>query len=204
MVQHFLELSDAEVLPIVALRMGDTARTENTFLNEIMEIDEAVMCLDKAEEKEVRQQQDTAKSCKAENLVFQKRYTEKLVAVQAAQAAARPKPKAKARARAPPAPDPVRPLPQGDLTQAQIKHLCPPGGSVWRANVHGSWMGHFPPLPRVSFPWNVYGHRYSAVKLLRNLWESWAMIHGMVLPRDCPIVGLFHAEGEADAAAVVG
>lgn len=200
-----LGLNDAEVLQIVAIRMGDQSCHQNTFLDEIMEIDEAVMCLDKAEEKEVRQQQEAAKSTKAANLVFQERYRVKLVAVQAAQAAAaKAKAKPKAKARASPPPDPPGPLPQGDLTQAQIKHMCPPGGSVWRANIQGSWMGHYPPMPRISYSWGIYGHRYSAIKLLRSLWESWAVIHGREVPRDCPIEGLFQAVGEADAAAVVG
>jgi len=210
MVQTILKLPDHLVLPIVAARLGSSSDFDNTFLDEVLQIDEAIDCLDKAEEKDVRKHQSDAKASKQANSEYLTSYSRKFAKVQAAREvavqAAAPKSKARAKPKAMPAPArlPVV-LPEGELSQNQIKVLLPPETSVWRANHHHSWMGHCPPFPRVSAPWAQYGHRYAAIRLLRTLWEQWAKLNNKSMPSDCEVQGLFEVEASEQAAsAIVG
>ena len=91
-------------------------------------------------------------------------------------------------------------LPDGDLAQPMLKPLVPAGGSLWRGNNNGSWNSHFPPYPRFSASVHLYGHRESAVMCLRSLWEHYLHEHLLELA-DCPIEGLFLADGIAAIAA---
>ena len=213
-MQSVLQISDAETLKIVAIRLGHDRSSENAFLDEILEIEEAVDCLDKAEEKQVRDEKAYAKSAKAMQYEFVSKYRAKSSSVRAAQvaaeAAAAPKARAKGRARVaavpgpggePPAPP--RDLPAGDLLQADLKLFAPPGGFVWRANKQGSWQGHYPPFRRVSYSWHQHGHRFAGIKVLRHLWSNHLTVHNLRIPQDCTVRGLFDAQANELASAQV-
>ncbi len=86
--------------------------------------------------------------------------------------------------------DPTRDVPPGELSQAQLRHLVPPGGHIWRSNVAGAWHGHYAPFPRRSFAWNMYGHRESALMVLRYLWTNHLTSNG-TSQEACPVRGLF-------------
>ena len=98
-------------------------------------------------------------------------------------------------------PPPPRRLPEGDLTQPMLKPLLPPGASLWHGNVAGTWNSHYPPFPRVSAAWALYGHRGAAVKVLRDVWSKHLMMHAQTVA-DCPIQGLFVGDGVAAVPAV--
>lgn len=77
--------------------------------------------------------------------------------------------------------------------QANAKAFVPPGGSIWRANVHNQWAGHYRPYPRVSASWLMHGPQEALRIVIAKLWEQHLEAEGR--PRsDCPIAGLF-AEG---------
>ena len=81
-------------------------------------------------------------------------------------------------------------VPEGALTQQQVKAMLPPGASVWRGNWgQGHWWGHLPPHSRVSRSW-LHGHRESAFFVLRRLWNSYLKDNGLTRA-DCPVSRLF-------------
>ena len=117
----------------------------------------------------------------------------KLVAAAAKAALAKPKAKSKAKAKGAGkggGGPPMRDLPDGDLVQAQLRPLVPPGGHIWRANLAGAWCSHFAPFPRFSCSWHLYGHREAAVLVLRDLWTKYLTFHGLEMSQ-CSIRGLF-------------
>ena len=87
----------------------------------------------------------------------------------------------------------VRRLPEGDLQQADLAPLVPPGGHIWRGNKVGAWSSHLKPFRRFSLSWHVHGHRWSAVLVLRDLWSKYLLLNGET-EEQCPIEGLFAEE----------
>jgi hypothetical protein len=116
-----------------------------------------------------------------------------------ARALASAKGKAKARGKALP---PMRidwkglnAFPVGVPLQSQVKHLVPPGASVWRRNRYQAWAGHLPPHPRISRAWHLYGGHDKALRLLcQTLWQQYLFANGLS-QADCPISGLFESGG---------
>ncbi len=81
-------------------------------------------------------------------------------------------------------------IPPGELTQAQVKALASKGGFVWEGRANGSWQGHFPPWPRTSKSWFLYGQRQAATCVLRYLWDCWQEQHDLTRA-DVPIPNLY-------------
>lgn len=215
MLCHILpEMEQTDLLAVASKRLGGTsAPGDDCTLQEILLIDEAVACLDKAEESEVREEQKKTRAAEADRKVYEQKYRAQRVRVMAAAAAApsssgRKGARSKGVGRGSSSSRSSQParlrLPEGDLQQAQIKHLVPPNCSIWRANQQGSWQGHCEPFKRVSASWHLWGHRFSAVRVLRLLWEQHLTLTGGSIPEDCPIEGLFSVQpAEAEAGAVV-
>ena len=49
----------------------------------------------------------------------------------------------------------------------------------------------FPPFERFSASWALYGMKGSALRVLQDMWEKYGLVHSLVMPRDCPIEGIF-------------
>eukprot|EP00974_Lingulodinium_polyedra_P096797 9381462-Lingulodinium_polyedra.AAC.1 len=78
--------------------------------------------------------------------------------------------KAGSRARA----DPPRTVPPGDISQADLRCLTPPGGHIWIGNQVGSWNSHQPPFSRFSASWHLHGSsREAALAVLRDMWTKY-------------------------------
>ena len=87
-------------------------------------------------------------------------------------------------------------VPAGEISQPQLKLLCPPGGFVWTGHATGTWHCHFKPWPRASRSWHLCGgSRPAAVEILKFLWDRWCVTHG-ASHDDIPIIGIFDGEGE--------
>lgn len=211
MVEHFLPgLSSHQVLDIVAKRLAGDCKYNDCVLEEILQLDEAVQCLDKAEEDDVRQEQKKVRAEQSEHKAFLTRFREKRATVvppaskggRAGGAAARGRGNGRGGSASSSSVAALR-LPEGDLQQRQVKHLLPPGCSIWRSNLQGSWQGHCPPFRRCSASWHLYGHRFAAVLVLRKLWAQHLEISGGVVPQDCLVEGLFSVSPEEAEAGVV-
>eukprot|EP00972_Heterocapsa_arctica_P033624 4948088-Heterocapsa_arctica.AAC.1 len=81
-------------------------------------------------------------------------------------------------------------MPAGTIEQKDAKKLDPPGGFIWRGNKSGTWQGHYPPMPRRSYSWAVYGQRGAAMRVLQDMWSKWCNCHG-VDKSEAPIAGLW-------------
>lgn len=44
---------------------------------------------------------------------------------------------------------------------------------------------------RFSASWALYGMKGSALRVLQDMREKYGLVHSLVMPRDCPIEGIF-------------
>ena len=86
---------------------------------------------------------------------------------------------------------PWHPVPDGAITQPEARILLPPGASVWKANIEGCWMGHFPPFKRVSKSWRLHGHREAALEVVKDCWRTYAEANLVSVEAVCNVLGLF-------------
>jgi len=112
-----------------------------------------------------------------------------------AKAAAAAKGKGKAKAKAVPRRSVAwkgpRDFPKDVPPQAEVKHLVPPGASIWRRNLVHAWGGRLLPHPRISRAWQLYGGHYNALRLVcQSLWQEYLFANGFT-QADCPIAGVF-------------
>lgn len=213
LIRGILGANEEHALEIVSKRLGGKVNDygNETVLQDILQLDEAIRMLDRDEEKQVRKEQERARDAVKSNTDYVRKFQGRKRAVVAAKevAAAKAAPsgkgrqRTKAKASASSAPRPVR-IPPGDLQQVQLAQFCPPGGHIWKGRVAGSWQGHFPPYPRYGASWHLYGHRYAAVLALRYLWQSYLEYNCKVCPQGCPIEHIFEIlPDEAAAGAVI-
>lgn len=200
LVHHILQTDDNDTLACMQHRMSIMHR-EAPFRSELfLELDEGLSALDKDEEKDARRQQNTEKVEQRLREDFTERFRKTCVRV-------RPKAKAKAsgsargsgsqasgrRRRASPVGEErgYAAVPPGAITQQQAKALLPPGASVWKDNHTGNWQSHFPGYRRSSRSWNRYGHRESALEVVRDAWRHYAIHNGWQVADCSPPQGLF-------------
>ena len=89
-----------------------------------------------------------------------------------------------------------RPLPGAHTSQAELRLLAPPGGSIWVARTTGAYCGHFPPFRRRSASWRLYGTERAAKRVLRYLWRAYCLLNGYD-ESVIPIIGLMAEDVEA-------
>ena len=86
-----------------------------------------------------------------------------------------------------------REIPAGELSQSQVAHLNPPGGSIWRANKKKAWMSHMPPWPRHSALFATHGHRQAALNCVADNWRKYLDLQGLGHDQ-CPVEGLLQGQ----------
>ena len=196
LVQHILGTTDEETLGVLSARLDVSSHSTANVYDDLLACDEAMAALDRNDQQELDQEQKKARAAETSCVEFRQCSVQKRTSLWP-KAASRPKRAARPGRGRPNAGAERLALPHGDLLQPDLKPLCPPGGSIWRANQSGGWSGHFPPFPRVSKAWALYGHRWSAILVLRSFWESYALMQGEDVQTVCPVEGLFNADMEA-------
>ena len=198
LVKNILHLNDKQTSDILLKRM------KLPFCNDqednFLDLDEAFDIMDSDEKTECTNHAKKVKTARGTQQEFEESWKAMRDLVMPAPL---PEPKAKAKARAKAkAQAPEYPgIPFGDLRQANLKPLVPPGGSLWRDNA-GGWDAHYPPFRRQCFSWSKWGARNSAIYCLRYLWRGWMKVKNKSL-EDVPVDGLFddsrieHIMGEA-------
>lgn len=191
LIRHVLQVPDEEVVHLLAKRLGGDAATN--YMNDLLELDEAYEVVDADERKECEKERDRQRASKAEATSFRKVYSEQRALILSAATNKRAKNKQKAKAKAMARTN----IPDGELCQAQLRPMCPPGGYIWRCNAAGGgWQAHFKPFRRVAFSSSIWGPRHSGILCLRYLWDAWCTMNGEQRP-SVPIIGLY-AEGAAE------
>lgn len=188
-----------EALQVMSVRLGAGHQSN---VDELLELDEALDLMDSDERGACTQARTQAHQIRTEATTFKHAWCEQRARVaaesQAASSKKRGKQKALAKVEA-------KALPPGDFAQAEIRHLVPEGGAIWRNNgSSGGWQAAFAPFKRVSFAGTLYGQRHAAILCLQYLWEAWCVKNGKSRD-DAPIIGLWteSAAGQLPPGAIV-
>lgn len=188
LIRHELRATDAQTVEILATRFGNDATAG--FVTELLELDGVWQVVDKGDRRECEKETDRMRSASSEASAFKASWrAQRVVVLEAARPSGSGKGNSRAKAKAKAAPR--KDIPPGELSQQQLRHLCPPGGHIWKSNTGGGgWQAHFKPFRRVGFAASVWGARESALQCLRYLWEAWALMSGQSKSA-CPIAGLW-------------
>ena len=191
LLKHVLpDLSLEQHLGIAEKRLGAMAHETAACVEELIELDDGIQMLGPEDEQELRKeiQQRASKEelIKSFASSLQEERRRRLPAKATCQSATRA-----GGYRGP------KVLPTVDLDQKVARKLVPPGGYIWRSNTDGRWQGLFAHMPRISYPWSLYGHRGAAVRVLQDLWAHWCTAHGFD-KTESPIADLWGAVQEAE------
>ena len=190
LTQKVLEgAADDELMQFLQHRLK-RAKKLAQFADELLSIDDALVCLDEGDQQEVHRMQaeakDQQKVCKKYKESYRKRAGE--IRVGRARTAAAKRAAAKPVYRGPTA------LPGSYMSQAEAKKFMPVGVPktwLWRSNTPGAWQGRVGELPCVSRNDTHHGGEQFALRLvLQQVWSDWLPLAGWSM-EDCPIDGLF-------------
>jgi hypothetical protein len=183
--------TEEEILLICSARL---ARIEpHAWSDEILQVDEAVQCLDKHDEKEFKREQQNASTAKELSSSFSKEYAAKHAELRARAVEAKGKkpgrkPKQASTSSSSSSSKPTT-LPQ-QIPMEEAKLFVPPGGLIWPDRKIGAWRAQFPPFSGISRSWGHHGGEHEALKLcIIYLWSKWCEVNG-VPHAECPMKGV--------------
>lgn len=171
--QNILGESDETILTIVQRRLA-VHDIDLSYADGVLCLDEAVEILDRSDHEKVKQEQTSVKSRSKERESFAAEYVRKKRQVVAAAKKESNQKKKKMRLTE------ERVLVPSVIPQATVKHLAPPGASVWVGHTHETWNGHMRPRRRISAPWRDFadGEQGALRDVLRRLWGQYCEIEG--------------------------
>lgn len=185
LVKHATQEDDAACLEILAARLS----SKQMNIGELLEIGDAAEGLDPGDQRDLKRQSKLTAAEEAERNEFKRHYDGNRAAVgsrrggSASSAGARRQPTPLSGIK-------KRKMPRlGELTQASVQALVPPGAHAWKSAT-GSWQIHLPPWPRKSRAWAINGEQEAARFVLRYAWQLWLESNNLEESR-CPIAGLF-------------
>ena len=171
MIRAILELKDADAIEVVASRLA-LKDLHNTFISDLLQVDEAIAFYDFNDQQDVHTSQENAKKEIERRTDFAHAYGQ-LRATYGRTRAARADFKYLC-----------------TIEHADMKKYLPPGATIWRGPSHKCTCGHFPPRKRIHTPWDVGGEAFSVTDVTRRLWEQYLEWHA--LPRSaCNVKGLW-------------
>ena len=184
LAMHVLKCSEKEAMDIISQRLVQM-QAKNDFSQELLDIDEAVNCLEKNDMEEVSKQQSKSVERQMQYDDFVEQYKE---------LKARAAPKAKAASKGGGAGKDkvvVRKLPHdlSHISQKDAKLLMPPQSYIWKSRSDGCWHSKVPPFGEVSRSWRRYGEHQSCLLVLREAWKLHLDLNGHPY-EDCLIQGL--------------
>ena len=169
--QQYL-LVDAKQALAFASRRAATLQDATQHCEAILELDEAINCLDIHDHQEVLSAQKKA----ANNL-----HDAELFVAELAEAHKKHSKHEKLKATS-------FPLLVG---QHDVKQFAPPGARVWRGNIRAEWWGELKPYKCVWSSVDRAGSEREAIKaMLQQLWMLFNVTHGYP-KQHCPVSGIF-------------
>lgn len=195
MVKGVLGGSDTETMERMRHRLGKSSPLQAASVEILMEVDEAMQCLEKEDEERLRKEiVDSAKADERKE-TYRQVWTEKMKQVRAeAERAAAPAGRKKKPRRDEP---PRRWLPdQIDLEDQQmLKSFMPEGGYLWKSRATSTWNARWANLP--SHARSALKHGDQAWRIVVSLaWKDWCEVHGVHVD-DCPMRNLILDEPQA-------
>ena len=187
-------VKDEELFIILAKKFVSFLTTQNVVINSFMNVEGSHQYLTADDHTNL---QERGKACQVAmreleeySLEYQEQRRELRDRRMAETLESMPKKKAKVVAKAAAADPPPLAVPNGDLTQPELKKLIPPGASIWVGRASRTVNGHYKPFKRDSASSHLYGNRWAAILVLRQLWRKHLLVEGRV-ESECPIRGLF-------------
>jgi hypothetical protein len=186
LVMDVLRCSEQEALQYCRTRL---AKAQPTGVEELLEIDAVEDLMEAADKKEMKQARRDAELQRTEMHAFEAELKSKADAMRPAAAKAKGRGRGRG-AKGQPASQQRRRFVPGELSQAELALLCPPGAYIWKSPF-GAWVSYLPPFPRCSRSWQKYGEEKAASLVLQGVWVQYLDLHGLS-KEDCPVEGLFN------------
>lgn len=192
LVKHELDCDDEVALAACRRRQFFVGRERS--VDDLMKSEDVLELLSKDDQKDFLKKKKDASLSSTHIKAFNASLKEKSKELKAL---AQPRATRGARAKAKLAARPwggkqYRQIPEGSLTQAEIRDMMPPGCSVWRHRHQSRWCTHFPE-GRAYFArsWS-YGHREAALFVVAATWGAFLDWNDMEAS-ECPIPGLLES-----------
>ena len=184
MICHCLEVSEEEALHIAAKRLAGM-KTEVGDIHELMEMDEAVQCLDHNDVKNAQDTQHRHLEKQNEYTEFKEQLRDRKKALQDAA------PKKKRRAEVSTRKGRVKKLVNvlEGMSHREAKKWTPPGSYLWKPRSDGAWHSKMPPFKSCSRKWSTYGEAEALKLCLQDAWRNYADLNLMSID-DIPIEGI--------------
>lgn len=163
MVKAITEVPDMDVMDIIHKRLARASQPSD-WTSEILEIDEALQCVDRQDQELIVQEKKTAVQRAQETVGILQDYKQRRQDIFAKMT------QREKRKRGPHVTPRSMPF---TLTQAEAKQYLPPDASVWRGLTRQSWHGHCAGYRRCQAKWLDHGGEQEALRaLMRTLWTQ--------------------------------
>lgn len=196
-VRFFLQTTDEETMAVMQLRFS-VLPSMYEYAGDLLEVDEAAVCLDQRDRDELRKVQKSAGEVKVEHQQFAKGLRERREKI-AASATNGPKRRKTTGSGIRDYAGP-RKLPAIEsLAQRDLKAFLPPGGGafIWVARNISAWCTRYPPFKASTRYWRKEGgESQAAAAALRDVWLRYLEANGYPA-ETCLIEGLLAELGGA-------
>lgn len=188
--QVVLGTSDSETMEILKKRFSRLP-SETEYLADLLEVDEAAVCLDEADRKEVVKAREAAVQNQEERKEFTAGFRRQRERMGGQSIARGPK-----KARTSPlagwrGPRKILEPGKESILQKDLKKFTPPGGFIWVSRTSKAWCVRMPPLKQFSAYWKRYDSEEAAARAaLAHLWREYLDMEGLC-EDDCPIANIF-------------
>lgn len=177
-VSNLLGCDEARTLEVLSQRLA-TSEACNEYSEAILEVDAAVQVLDQADHQVMETEKGTASQRIQGRADYQREYVARVRKHRETTG-----PKAK-KAKGPLAQKKMPTV----IPQAEARKFIPPGTSIWRGTVRGSWQGHCKPFKRVYVNWKASSEPEAMKEVMRQLWCQYIQREALT-NADCPWQGL--------------
>jgi hypothetical protein len=164
MVKSILQCSDHEVMDILSLRLS-ADDINASFIDTVLEIDEALSLFEHTDLQEVKAQQQKASSGSTTRKAFGTEFKAKKLAVRLAAKEKISLPKKRRY--------------ETLISQGSAKELLPPDTSIWRGLTRQEWCGHCPPRKRIQSSWAEHTEGGAMLDVIKRLWLQWLELVGL-------------------------
>ena len=193
MTMSVLHLDEDEALSLLKVRLSAHSKKEAGAAKALMEVDEAVQCLEPNDINVVHKEQEKGEKRAASHKEFVAEWKAKRKSVKAC---SKNNPK-KTKGKAPPhsargrASCPVSLLPVGDLMvdQQQVKKFMPEGSFIWKSRHDGTWHTRVPPFGTCSRSIQKHTEQVALRLVISHAWKDWCDLEGVEYG-ECPMQGL--------------
>jgi hypothetical protein len=184
-------------LDIVSQRLASSPEMENDVSAQLLEVDEAIECLDYDDIRKMQEQKKNALKSNSSRNTYREEYRaeKKKAAPKPAPAPAPPKGRGRGRGKAKAAPiippAPMLLLDMHTFAHKDAKRFMPPNrAKLWKSNGEPpSWHTEVHPMPSCNRSIRKHGNGGALRMVISNAWYDWALLEGKSVD-EIPMTGL--------------